>query len=196
MIPLGYRIVAALATGAIGICVANPTDVVKVRFQADGRLPKEQRRYTGVMNAYSSIIKNDGVSGLWRGLVPNIFRNSIINAAEIATFDQVKDLFLHHKIFNDNIGCHIVSSSIAGFVAAVVGSPVDVLKTRIMNAKPGEYSGLLDCIWKTMKEGPKAFYKGFVANASRIVTWNVVMFVSLGQIRKFVYENSYKGIQA
>ena len=37
----------------------------------------------------------------------------------------------------DNVPCHLVSSSIAGFVACVIGSPVDVLKTRIMNAKPG-----------------------------------------------------------
>lgn len=40
MIPLGTRILAALTTGAIGIMVANPTDVVKIRFQADGRLPE------------------------------------------------------------------------------------------------------------------------------------------------------------
>lgn len=40
IIPVGYRILAALCTGAIGITVANPTDVVKIRFQADGRLPK------------------------------------------------------------------------------------------------------------------------------------------------------------
>ena len=41
-----------------------------------------------------------------------------------------------------------------------------------------------------------AFYKGFGANASRIVTWNIVMFVSLGQVRRLIYENSYKGIYA
>lgn len=40
IIPVGYRILSALLTGAIGITVANPTDVVKIRFQADGRLPK------------------------------------------------------------------------------------------------------------------------------------------------------------
>jgi hypothetical protein len=32
----------------------------------------------------------------------------------------------------DNIGAHLVCSSVAGFVAAFVGSPVDVTKTRIM----------------------------------------------------------------
>lgn len=126
--------------------------------------------------------------------MPNIFRNAIINAAEIATFDQVKDILLSRNLMSDNVYCHLVSSSIAGFTAAVVGSPVDVIKTRIMNSKVGEYSGLLDCIWKTMKEGPLAFYKGFSSNASRIVTWNIFMFVSLGQIRRLTYENFYKGV--
>lgn len=34
----------------------------------------------------------------------------------------------------DNVFCHIVSSSCAGFMACTVGSPVDVIKTRVMNA--------------------------------------------------------------
>lgn len=38
-IPMIYRIAAALTTGAIGITVANPTDVVKIRFQGEGRKP-------------------------------------------------------------------------------------------------------------------------------------------------------------
>jgi solute carrier family 25 uncoupling protein 8/9 len=109
-------------------------------------------------------------------------------------------MLLSRKLAEDNIYCHLVSSSIAGFTAAVVGSPVDVIKTRIMNSvrtkviQKGEYSGLVDCIWKTMKEGPLAFYKGFSSNASRIVTWNIFMFVSLGQLRRFTYETWYKGI--
>lgn len=34
------RILAALTTGAFGIMVANPTDVVKIRFQAEGKKPE------------------------------------------------------------------------------------------------------------------------------------------------------------
>ena len=33
------RILAALTTGAFGILVANPTDVVKIRFQGEGKKP-------------------------------------------------------------------------------------------------------------------------------------------------------------
>ena len=40
LIPMSYRIAAGLTTGAFGIMVANPTDVVKVRFQGEGKKPE------------------------------------------------------------------------------------------------------------------------------------------------------------
>lgn len=44
--------------GALGITVANPTDLVKVRLQAEGKLPAGvPRRYSGALNAYSTIVK-------------------------------------------------------------------------------------------------------------------------------------------
>jgi solute carrier family 25 uncoupling protein 8/9 len=46
-------------------------------------------------------------------------------------------MILRAKLMEDSVACHIVCSAIAGFTACIVGSPVDVLKTRIMNAKPG-----------------------------------------------------------
>lgn len=101
-------------------------------------------------------------------------------------------MILERKLMDDGIPCHLVSSAVAGFTACIVGSPVDVLKTRMMNAKPGEYTGFLDCIAKTFKEGPLSFYKGFQANANRIVTWNMFMFVSLGLLRKHTFETFYK----
>lgn len=45
---MSYRIAAALTTGAIGITVANPTDVVKIRFQGEGKKPENERRYRTV----------------------------------------------------------------------------------------------------------------------------------------------------
>ena len=132
------------------------------------------------MDAYAQIIKQEGLIGLWTGIGPNIFRNGVINAAELATYDQAKEKLVGGGYINENIGAHLICSSIAGFVAAFVGSPVDVTKTRIMNAKPGVYNGVLDCILKTIRnDGLRAFYGGFSANANRIVSWNIVMFVSL-----------------
>ena len=61
---------------AIGITVASPTDVVKVRLQAEGRLPAGvPRRYNGSLDAYRKIIAQDGILGLWTGYGPNLARN-------------------------------------------------------------------------------------------------------------------------
>lgn len=44
--------------GALAISVANPTDLVKVRLQAEGKLPiGVPRRYSGTLDAYLSIIR-------------------------------------------------------------------------------------------------------------------------------------------
>lgn len=48
----------AIKTGAIAIIVANPTDLVKVRLQAEGKLPSGvPRRYYGAMDAYYTIVR-------------------------------------------------------------------------------------------------------------------------------------------
>lgn len=43
-------------------------------------------------------------------------------------------MILKRKLMEDGVPCHITCSAMSGFCATVVGSPVDVIKTRIMNA--------------------------------------------------------------
>jgi len=40
---------------------------------------------------------------------------------------------LKNKYLEDGLLCHFVCSATAGFAAVIFGSPVDVVKTRIMN---------------------------------------------------------------
>ena len=62
---VGLRILAGITTGGAAVLCAQPTDVVKVRMQAQGaRGPK---RYSGCMNAYRTIAAQEGVRGLWKG---------------------------------------------------------------------------------------------------------------------------------
>uniref|UniRef100_N1QWJ4 Mitochondrial uncoupling protein 3 n=1 Tax=Aegilops tauschii TaxID=37682 RepID=N1QWJ4_AEGTA len=51
------KILAALTTGVIAIAVANPTDLVKVRLQADGKSTAVKRHYSGALNAYATIVR-------------------------------------------------------------------------------------------------------------------------------------------
>ena len=71
----------------------QPTDLVKIRFQSEGRLlPGQKPRYSGVLNAYTTIIRTEGVLGLWTGFGPAVARNSLVNATELATYDTAKEV--------------------------------------------------------------------------------------------------------
>ena len=95
------------------------------------------------MDCYSKIIADKGPLGLWIGIVPNIMRNSIINAAELASYDQFKQIAVQNIGMNPTAKTtHIACAFASGFVACCFGSPVDVIKTRLMNATPGQPKGL------------------------------------------------------
>ncbi|XP_035038658.1 mitochondrial brown fat uncoupling protein 1 [Hippoglossus stenolepis] len=179
------RILAGCTTGAMAVSFAQPTDVVKVRFQAQVNLDGVARRYNGTMQAYKHIFQNEGMRGLWKGTLPNITRNALVNCTELVTYDLIKEAILKHKLLSDNLPCHFVSAFGAGFVTTVIASPVDVVKTRYMNSPQGQYRSAINCSWTMMtKEGPTAFYKGFVPSFLRLGSWNVVMFVTFEQIKR------------
>ncbi|CAG9467633.1 unnamed protein product [Pedinophyceae sp. YPF-701] len=180
--PLHLKIAAGLTTGGLGILIANPTDLVKVRMQAQAKLPEGVApKYPSAVSAYRIIAQEEGLLGLWRGVGPNVGRNSVINAAEMATYDQFKEFFLSMGMA-DGVGCHVLSALGAGFVAVSVGSPVDVVKSRMMGSS--EYTGVLDCFAKTLKnDGLSGFYRGFLPNFGRLGSWNVAMFMTLEAVR-------------
>ena len=62
--------------------------------------------------------------------------------------------------------------------------PLDVLKTRAMNAKPGEFKGPLDLVRFTASQGPMAFFKGYVPAFVRLGTHTILTFIFLEQIRQ------------
>ena len=61
--------------------------------------------------------------------------------------------------------------------------PLDVLKTRSMNARPGEFPNSLALVRATLAEGPRAFYKGYVPAFVRLGPQTVLTFVFFEQLR-------------
>ncbi|KAI3385417.1 hypothetical protein SNEBB_009292 [Seison nebaliae] len=185
------RVTAGSTTGCLAVLMAQPTDVVKVRMQAQGvyLMSEEAKKnlYTSSLSAYKRIMREEGLRGLWKGTVPNICRNSIVNASEIVSYDMIKEMFIMRMNMKDTTSCHLISALCAGVITTVIASPVDVIKTRYMNAKVGIYKSLPDCAVQLFRQdGPAAFYKGLVPSFIRISLWNVIMFVSYEQIKRVV----------
>ncbi|XP_057583977.1 mitochondrial brown fat uncoupling protein 1 isoform X3 [Hippopotamus amphibius kiboko] len=116
---------------------------------------------------------------------PNLTRNVIINCTELVTYDLMKTALVRNKLLADDVPCHFVSAVIAGFCTTVLSSPVDVVKTRFVNSPPGQYTSVPNCAMTMLtKEGPLAFFKGFVPSFLRLGSWNIIMFVCFEQLKR------------
>lgn len=171
--------------------VASPADLVKVRMQADGRIVNQglQPRYSGLLDAFSKIIKAEGFGGLWKGVLPNIQRAFLVNMGELACYDHAKRFIIQNHVSADNIYAHTLASIMSGLSATALSCPADVVKTRMMNqaaSKDGKavYQSSYDCLVKTVRmEGLKALWKGFFPTWSRLGPWQFVFWVSYEKFR-------------
>lgn len=191
--PLWKSGLGAMVAGAIGQFFASPTDLVKVQMQMEGRRRVEGKppRVQGAYHAFVKIISEGGVRGLWAGWVPNVQRAALVNLGDLATYDSVKHVLLQNTALQDNIKCHGLSSICSGLVAAAMGTPADVIKTRIMNQPRDSYGrGLLyksslDCLVQSVRgEGFWSLYKGFLPTWMRMAPWSITFWLTFEQIRR------------
>jgi solute carrier family 25 uncoupling protein 8/9 len=113
------------------------------------------------VDMYKSIYRERGILGLWVGLLPNMARNSVVNATELVSYDTFKELLIKNKLLNNGLTCHFTAGFAAGFMATIIASPIDVVKTRVMNSTDG--ASFIKCAKElALREGFLGFYKGIV----------------------------------
>jgi solute carrier family 25 (adenine nucleotide translocator) protein 4/5/6/31 len=66
-------VVAQIAVTASGLC-AYPFDTVRRRLQMESDKAMSDRMYKGTMHAMGKILKDEGMSGMYKGALANIFR--------------------------------------------------------------------------------------------------------------------------
>ena len=165
------RLLAGGTAGALSISVFNPTEVLKTKIMTSS----EKLTMRSVM---ADVYAKDGVAGFWAGISPNISRTFLVNAAELGTYDQAKSMLVPYV--GDGFMSFLGASATAGLASAVTSTPVDVVKTRMMNMAGGQQayasmaSGLVTI---AREEGFGALYKGFLPIFVRKVVWCSSFFV-------------------
>ncbi|KAI6213713.1 hypothetical protein M3Y94_00183800 [Aphelenchoides besseyi] len=182
--PFYQKVMLAGFSGACGGIVGSPADLVNVRMQNDMKLPPEQRRnYKHAIDGVYRIATQEGVSHLFNGVTMAVGRAILMTIGQISFYDQIKQMAIQSGYMEDNIYTHLSSSFVAASMATVLTQPMDVLKTRLMNAKPGQFNGLADCFVYTARTGPSGFFKGFFPAWVRLAPHTILMFVFFEQFR-------------
>lgn len=182
---------AGAAAGFFAGVVVCPLDVVKTRLQAQGAMiklletsnkpTKVKLKYNGFTGAFKTIIKEEGIRGLYRGLVPITIGYLPTWMIYFTIYEKAKlfyPQFLHNNFGIDAVALnHCVLAMTAGMASSIAVNPIWVVKTRLMIQTgknktffdvPGQvsrtyYKGTFDA-FKTMykEEGIRAFYRGLV----------------------------------
>lgn len=212
---------AGFAAGVVeAVVIVTPFEVVKTRLQeqaasadrvkvphAAGRCCSRARRntakYSSTAHCARTIVREEGVSALWRGLLPTVFRQSTNQSFNFMAYAAINR---HVWDRHDGDGKTLAPTKVfaTGLVSSCIGplfnAPMDVIKTRFQasrtpdDARAPARSSLsrprprCDSIPETIRgivrdEGVLALWKGIVPRLARLapgqaITWTVVSHVT------------------
>lgn len=207
---------AGLAAGITeAVTVVNAVEVIKIRLQAlpaataatttttttttatingsgAGVVNVIQNKYRNTPTAISTLIREEGIGFLYRGVTLTALRQGTNQAANFTVYTELKSLLQKWQGSKDTIKRDLPSyqTTIIGLISGAVGpfsnAPIDTIKTRIQQqsrtrvAGQQKQSNLSQIITITTdmlrKEGIKSFYKGITPRVLRVAPGQAVTF--------------------
>ncbi|XP_076845433.1 mitochondrial adenyl nucleotide antiporter SLC25A23 isoform X3 [Brachyhypopomus gauderio] len=163
------QLMAGAMAGSVSRTGTAPLDRLKVFLQVHGQRSDKGSVWSGLR----AMIKEGGLSALWRGNGINVLKIAPETAIKFLAYEQIKRLMVGSR-HGVTLKVHerFVAGSMAGATAQTIIYPMEVLKTRLTLRKTGQYSSVADCARQILqKEGVRAFYKGYVPNILGIIPY-------------------------
>ncbi|XP_010902976.2 solute carrier family 25 member 47-A isoform X2 [Esox lucius] len=180
---------SGLAGGVATVTVMSPGDIVKVRLQCQtesmrtrkgANLPKP--KYRGPVHCLLTIVREDGLLGLYKGALPLILRDGPSYATYFLTYSVLCDWFTPAGRKGPEWTGVMLAGGLAGMAGWTLGTPMDVIKARLQMDGARDvkrYTGFIHCIMETVRvEGSGVFFKSLGINCLRAFPVNMVVFAT------------------
>ncbi len=146
---------AGFAAGAVSGLVSGPAELIMLKQKNSGKT---------LQQAFTDVMRQKGVAGLWRGFVPAAMRDGGFTMGYLALGDVFKNPI--KKIVHDERLASLTAGICAGLVVAPPTHPFDTIKT-IMQA---EDITLKQAMYKKYRShGVQGFFDGLSPRAFRIL---------------------------
>ena len=156
----------SIALGGIS-CVftvnfTHPIELVKTRMQVSGN---------GLVQVFSSTLKNEGVGAFWKGIAFAWGREASYASIKLGAYAPVRDAIGAGG--KDAPFCmKFLAGAITGGVGSVIGNPFDVMKT-LAQSNQGKSESLMTSVRKMYHDqGVSGFFRGVEANVMRACVLN------------------------
>ena len=186
---LAANIFSGAASGILGAMAGSPFFLVKTRLQSYSPfLPVgTQHTYKNAFDGVRQIYRGEGIKGLYRGMGAAMVRTGAGSSVQLPTYFFAKRRLTKHAGMEDGPALHLLSSACSGFVVCCVMHPPDTVMSRLYNQHGNLYSGIFDCLYKTVRtEGVLAVYKGFFAHLARILPHTILTLTFAEQTNKMM----------
>jgi solute carrier family 25 (adenine nucleotide translocator) protein 4/5/6/31 len=172
--------------GGISKTLVAPIERVKLllQTQSDSKQITKDQQYKGIVDAFTRIPKEQGVSAFWRGNTANVIRYFPTQALNFAFKDKYKQFFLGGVKKDDfwrYFAGNLASGGAAGATSLCFVYPLDFARTRLAadvgSGSQREFTGLMDCLTKiAKKDGVKGLYGGFGVSVQGIIVYRGAYF--------------------
>jgi len=188
-------------SGAVAKTLTAPIERVKLIIQTQDANPRirsgEVPRYTGIVNCFTRVFREQGLKAFWRGNFTNVIRYFPTQAFNFAFKDTFKKMFPSFNPKTEFFKFFLVqmaSGALAGAGSLCIVYPLDYARTRLasdVGTGKRDFNGLWDCLKKTAS-GQKGFlglYNGFGVSVAGIIPYRGVYFGMYDSLRE---KNPYK----
>ncbi|KLO11083.1 mitochondrial carrier [Schizopora paradoxa] len=192
---------AGLGAGTTeAVAIVCPMEVVKIRLQAQSHSladPLEVPRYRNAAHAVYTIIREEGISTLYRGVSLTALRQATNQGANFTAYQELKKFAHRQQPHFEQEGRELPSwqTGCIGLISGAMGpfsnAPIDTIKTRLQKTQypPGTSAfSKIKSIGSEMfrQEGFRAFYKGITPRVLRVAPGQAVVFPVYEKVRSII----------
>lgn len=195
-VTFGQTFLAGLGAGVTeAVLVVTPMDVVKIRLQAQRHSladPLDIPKYRNVGHAAYLMVREEGLSALWKGVTLTALRQATNQAVNFTAYQELKDWLLKKQQLDALPSYqHLIAGGLSGALGPISNAPIDTIKTRIQRstALPGEngWSRFMRVSRQIyVEEGWRAFYKGLTPRLLRVAPGQAITFMVYERIQKWL----------
>ncbi|XP_065866036.1 mitochondrial arginine transporter BAC2 [Euphorbia lathyris] len=198
--PPSYRGVAmaGVGTGALQSFMLTPVELVKIRLQLQDQTqakPHQTNCHRGPVSLAKSIIRKEGLRGIYRGFSITILRDAPAHGFYFWTYEYMREQFHPgcRKNGQESLGTMLVAGGLAGVASWVSCYPLDVIKTRLQaqtQSSPKKYNGVLHCLQRSVaEEGYHVLWRGLSTAVARAFVVNGAIFSAYEVALRCLFSN-------
>lgn len=195
---------AGLASGLTeAILIVTPSEVCKIRMQSQYNSMVDpaqlaRRKYTNAFQTAITIVREEGLSALYKGILPTMMRQGCNQAVNFSTYNLFKKKLL--EIQNKTELDHhesLILGGVSGGFGPLLNNPLDVVKTRmqkqvITTEIDPKYRGIIQSVGVIAREeGNMALWRGITPRLMRIVPGQAITFMTYEAVSRGLTKNGY-----